>query len=172
MKEAGKKLVEKQPFRIIMDDHNKDVPATEHTMFLDVLTFSVHSVGKNFQHIPYSLVSNYRHTHRETKSVGLINEKGDVVCQVPPSSYNRLSEPDAFRRESEGYKFGCDQDEIIIALKLTNNSGKGGTYSYVLLLKEPLTVREMQERRDASVLGVKKKREEASLSQIKMLWGA
>jgi len=172
MKEAGKKLVEKQPFRIIMDDHDKKgTPATEYTNFVDVLTFSVYGVGQNFQNIPFATTTSTKYMGIETKTVGLINQNGDIVCQVPSSEYNKFKNPDEFRREKERFKFNCNDDEIIIALKLTENPARGGSYSYLLLLKEPLTVEEMQKRRDSSVFSAKKKVENESLSKIEMLWG-
>ena len=172
MKEVGKKLVEKQPFKIIMDDHNKGVPATEYSNFVDVLTFSVYGVGASFQNIPFATTTSTKFCGIETMTVGLVNHEGNIVCQVPSSNYNRFKNPDEYQREKERYKFDCDENEIIVALKLTDNPARGGSYSYILLLKEPLTVKEMQGKRDSSVLSKKKKKENESLDKIEMLWGA
>jgi len=172
MREASKKLVEKQPYKIIMDDHDLSVPATEYTTFLDVLTFSVHKPGKNFDNIPYSKWSGRYGIGVEEKTVDLINKDGDIVLHIPSSKYFKMQEPDEFQKEKEAFRFECDSNEIIIALKLTTYPIRGGKHSYILLLKEPLFVYEMQSRRDSVVFSEKKRQQHEAMGKIEMLWGA
>ena len=65
LKEVAKAILEKNPYKVIKDEKNREIPATEQTDFLDVLTFSCNQVGRNFQKIPYPTERNFRGAFRK-----------------------------------------------------------------------------------------------------------
>ncbi len=171
MKEVGKKIVAKQPYTIIMDDHSTDVPATELTQFVDVLTFSVYRVGKNFENIPFALRVDRSRGRREASSVDLINEHGESIETIESSNLQKFNDPAAFNEEKRAFKFKSNSNSIVVALVLTNMTLKG-TNKYLLLLSEPMTVGTMQAKRDSVIFEEMEIAKSKSLSRIEMLWGA
>ncbi len=169
MQAVGAKIVAKHPYKIMMDEKQKGVPATELTMFTDVLTFSCHQVGKNFQNIPFTLRKYKGITARH--SVALIDKEGNIVENVEESRYNKFNDPAAFLSEKEVFKFKSAANTLIVAMILIDNNARGDIKKYIMLLSEPMTIDTMQTKRDEVVFGEKKKLENKRLESIKMLWG-
>jgi hypothetical protein len=170
MKEVAKKLASKQPYKIVMDDKDRDIPATEKTRSVDVLTLSVCPVGSNFENIPFSLRTNNKFGYTEYKDVSLIDKDGEVVSEVPASSHNVFRDPASFERESRSFRFDGRDDDVIVALRITISKADR-TSVHLLLLSRPMTIREMQSMRDSVVLAKKKKADRERERQIEMLWG-
>jgi hypothetical protein len=173
MSEVAKRLVVKQPYPILMDEHT-GMPATEKSTSVDVLVFSVYGVGDNFEHIPYTRTTRSKTLSEDLRHVGLINMHGEEAVFIPASEHNKFRDPSAFERERVNFKFNCgnsaQDEEIIVALKLISvRDGRIG--KYILLLSEPMTIAEMQKRRDSVVLTSKKKAEDDRFRKIEMLWG-
>ena len=171
IEEVGRKIVAKHPYKIMMDDKQDGVPATEQSMFTDVLTFSVFQVGKSFQNIPYSLNNKPKFGGYERYSVELLDSNAEITEIIPPSRYNKFSDPDGFLREKEEFIFKTNWDKIIVAVILTRDQPDGKTNKYIMLLSKPMAVYKMQSMRDDAVFGEKKKVEDKRLGQIQMLWG-
>ncbi len=171
MEVVGRKIVEKHPYRIMMDAKQNGVPATEQTMSTDVPTFSCRQIGKNFQNIPYSLNIRRRYGEVDRYTVSLLNIEGDISEVVEASYFNSSDNPVEFLREREAFKFKASMDTIIVAVILTENEYNGNTDKCIMLLSEPMTIDAMQMKRDEKVFGEKKKAEVERLESIKMLWG-
>ena len=169
MEAVGAKIVAKHPYKIMMDDKQKGVPATEFTMFTDVLTFSCHQVGKSFQNIPFTLRSYKGITARH--SVSLIAKEGNIAETVEASRYNHFDDSAGFLEEKETFRFKSAANTLIVAMILIDNNARGDIKKYIMLLSEPMTIATMQTKRDEVVFGEKKKLEDKRLESIKMLWG-
>ncbi len=171
MQEVGRKIVAKHPYKIVMDSHQDGTPATEQTTFVDVLTFTNHRIGRNFQNIPYSLNREPKYGGVDKYSVSLLNTEGDISEVVEASRYHKYDRPAEFLEEKEAFRFAGDQEEIIVAVILTDKEWNGKVNKYIMLLSEPMTIATMQKKRDETVFGKKKKTEDKRLGQIKTLWG-
>lgn len=167
LKEVAKKILEKQPYRIINDSKTKK-PATELSDFVDVLTFSVNRIGENFRHIPFSLSTNpYGY---EKKHIALIGIEGEIIETIQCSQYSSMKDNDALKKQRKEFKFTSSKDTLVFALKLTEENCKIGTHSYLLFLSKPMTISEMQEKKDAFYKSEDEKRIGKDLDAVKFIW--
>lgn len=169
MKKVAKKIVEKYPYKIVTEA-GTNKPATEKSEHLAILVFSVYRVGENFENIPFSKIYHMRRGETKAITVDLINQEGESVCTVPPSKYDKNREEDDFAIERLGFRFDGEADAVVVALILACN-GTNGTEKKILLLSKPMTIGEMQKKRDSVVLQDEEDRKAKAMQKIEMLWG-
>jgi len=168
MREIAAKVIEKNPYRIAMQEKSYGdprCPATEKHTFYNILYMCVNKPGASFTRFPQSRETGINAGRVLTYS--FINKEGDIVETVPPSQYAN-SEAD-YKIELSKFKFKTDRDCIIVAIMMeqkTHDSSKKG----VLFLSKAFTIGEMQDLRDEQYSNIKKKDAEASMKKIKMIW--
>lgn len=167
LKEVARTIVEKQPYKIIKDEETKEA-ATELTQFVDVLTFSVYRVGRDFRNIPYDLHENQFIT--EKKHIGLIGIDGEVIETINCSKYSSTKNSDELKKERKNFRFTSNEDTLIFALKLTEDNSKTGIRNYLLFLSKPMTIGEIQAKRDSYYESETNTRIEKNLAAIEFIW--
>lgn len=168
LKEVAKVILQKNPYRVIRDDRNCETPATEKTQFVDVLTFSVHKVGENFQNIPYEGTSTA--WGADKKHVSFIGEDGEVLEEMKCAPLNLMYDNDALKKYRREYKFSSCEETLVFALKLTEDDPKRGIFNYLLFLSKPMSFREIQELRQSVYSEVDSKKINSDLEAVELIW--
>lgn len=167
LKEVAKAILEKNPYKVIKDEKNREIPATEQTDFLDVLTFSCNQVGRNFQKIPYPTERNFRGAFRKT--VSLIGMNGDIIEVIKPSPFSS-NWCDDHQKYLRDFKFSSDENTMVFALKLTKNNPGEETENYLLFLSKPMTIKTIQELRQSVYKEEDSKKVNKGLEAIELIW--
>lgn len=167
LKEVAKKILEKQPYRIIKDEKTME-PATEKSQFVDVLTFSVCRVGENFRNLPYAY-EEFNFVSKK-KDIALIGSDGEIIETIKCSAYSSMKQSDELQKQRKEFKFSSNENTLVFALKLTEDNSRTGVHNYLMFLSKPMTIKEMQEKRDSYYFGENQKRLEKGLQEIELIW--
>lgn len=168
LKEVAKLVLEKQPYKIVKESDNSSKAATEQSIFVDVLSFSVNRIGSDFNNFPYG--KNTCQPKGYNRSVSLIGIDGEIVETVACSKYSSTLEEDLLLEEKRKFKFVSDRDIIIVAYKLTAVEVNGKINNYLLFLSKPFTIGEMQDKRDIYYKNAAEERVKKNLQCIKYIW--
>ncbi len=165
MKKIAQTVIDKNNYRLMKDDKNRDLPATEQTMFTDILTFSVHQVGKKFTNLPHRRHNNSRGS--TGIDVELIGVDGEVVETVMGSRYGMGNDYD---REARAFKFSSACDTVIVAMVLKENGSRSNSEA-LMFLSKPMTIATMTELRSSVFNAKEDERKKNAMNSITMMWG-
>jgi len=167
MKKIAQTVIDKNNYRLMKDDKNRDMPATEQTMFTDILTFSCTQVGKKFQNLPHSRrLNRYGSTGID---VDLIGVDGEVVETVKGSRHSS-SEGNNYDREARAFRFSSACDTVIVAMVLKENGARSNSEA-LMFLSKPMTIATISELRSSVFNEAEEKRVKGAMDSITMMWG-
>jgi len=116
-------------------------------------------IGSEFDGIPMSL------SLRPYCSVRLefVDDSGDIVYTVSPSKYECGSDS-RYLKEKLEYKLDIRKNKLIVAIVISKQYDNGSVKKSLMFLSEPMTGKEINEKRSNAINNIKKQLVDSNMS--------
>lgn len=166
LKEVAETVLKKHVEATVARVNNSQEIGTEKTIFFEG---SAQQIGENFENFPYP-ISKIRDIYfSTTKTMEFINEKGEVVQEVPNSEAYQFTGNHG--QDKRDFKFTMKDNEIIVAIKQTSYFSKDNSESkHLIFLSQPFYAKDIKAKREAYYHKIDSAKIERDIEAIETIW--